>query len=260
MEFAERRAVLQFDPAEAALITPSPPVLSEPWPPRVVLCFFHEQLAALHATGQARLVGAFSAEMGGHGIYLTDPHGAGAVALFHPGVGAPAAVHHLERAIAGGARTVVVCGGAGALVGGLRLGQAVVPSGAVRDEGTSFHYAPPAAAVAVEPAVVCALTTLLAERSIPHVTGLTWTTDAPFRETPTAVATRREQGCLVVEMEAAALLAAAQFRRVRLGLLLYAADDLSGPAWHGRNWTTAEARAILLHLAIEATSRLDKPN
>jgi uridine phosphorylase len=70
------------------------------------------------------------------------------------------------------------------------------------------------------------------------------------------VAARREQGCLLVEMEASALLAAARFRGVRLGLMLYAGDDLSGQAWDLRNWTASEVRAELLPLAIEAVARV----
>jgi uridine phosphorylase len=48
----------------------------------------------------------------GHGIYLVNTDDGDPVIVFHPGVGAPAAVHHLERAIAGGARHIVVCGSA----------------------------------------------------------------------------------------------------------------------------------------------------
>ncbi|WP_158852044.1 nucleoside phosphorylase [Saccharothrix deserti] len=246
--------LLRFDPDVDALITPSAPELSEPWPERAVLCYFHEQIEALHERGIARLVGRFTEEMGGHGIYVVDD--GAPVVVFHPGVGAPAAVHHLERVIAGGVRDIVLCGSAGALVPGLVLGRAVVATGAIRDEGTSFHYAPPASAIDVDRDVVEALVGLLAERSVPHVTGLTWTTDAPFRETRASVKARRDQGCLVVEMEASALLAAARFRGVKLGLLLYAADDLSGPTWDSRDWTSSDARADLLTLAIEATARI----
>jgi uridine phosphorylase len=256
MVMAEDLPLLQFDPSGEALIAPTAPVLSEPWPQRVVLCYFHEQIAALHARGSARLVGRFSVEMGGHNIYIVDAGDGDRVVVFHPGVGAPAAVHHLERAVAAGVREIVVCGGAGALVPGLALGHAVIATGAIRDEGTSFHYASPAPRIEVDREVVGALTALLAERSVPYVAGLTWTTDAPFRETAASVAARRDQGCLTVEMEAAALLAAARFRGARLGLLLYAGDDLSGPTWDSRAWTTTDARADLLTLAIEATGRL----
>jgi purine-nucleoside phosphorylase len=44
------------------------------------------------------------------------------------------------------------------------------------------------------------------------VTGSTWTTDAPYRETPAAIARAEELGVLAVEMEAAALYAYAEAR------------------------------------------------
>nr|WP_063779403.1 nucleoside phosphorylase [Kibdelosporangium sp. MJ126-NF4]CEL22615.1 Uridine phosphorylase [Kibdelosporangium sp. MJ126-NF4]CTQ89757.1 Uridine phosphorylase (EC 2.4.2.3) [Kibdelosporangium sp. MJ126-NF4] len=246
--------LLQFDSSGAGMYSPSAPKLSEPWPERAVLCFFREQIAALHEQGAARKVGQFTVEMGGHDIYVTEDSAGERVAVFHPTVGAPSAVHHLERAIAAGVRNFVVCGGTGALVD-LAMGHVVVPSGAIRDEGTSFHYAPPGASIDTDPDVVDALVGLLAEQSVPHAVGLTWTTDAPFRETPAMVAARRDQGCLLVEMEASALLAAARFRGAKLGLLLYAGDDLSGRKWDLRNWTASDARAKLLPLAIEATGR-----
>ncbi|CAM3480537.1 nucleoside phosphorylase [Kibdelosporangium persicum] len=247
--------LLEFDPDGDGMYSPRPPRLSEPWPGRAVMCFFHEQIAALHEQGAARLAGHFSVEMGGHGIYVTEDSAGEPVALFHPTVGAPTAVHHLERVVAAGVRSIVVCGGTGALVP-LAVGHVVVPSGAIRDEGTSFHYAPPAPRIDTAPSVVSALTALLEEQSVPHAVGLSWTTDAPFRETPAMVAARRDQGCLVVDMEASALLAAARFRNVSLGLLLYAGDDLSGAEWDKRDWTASDARAKLLPLAIEATGRI----
>jgi len=258
--------LLDFDPAPGAVITPTAPRVSEPWPTAAVLCYFHEQIAALAGSPRrigrsaalahgARRIGRFSVEMGGHGIYAVDRPGDAPVAVFHPGVGAPAAVHALERAIAGGCRTFVLCGGAGALVP-MPLGGVVVPTGAVRDEGTSFHYAPPGAVVPVDPEAVATLASVVDDRSMPHATGLTWTTDAPFRETRARVAARRDTGCLTVEMEASALLAAAAFRGVRLAALLYAADDLSGAVWDSRNWTRCEVRGTLLSLAIESASAL----
>lgn len=65
------------------------------------------------------------------------------MAVFHPGVGAPIAVGFLEEVIAAGGRSFVAAGGAGALLPDLVLGHPVIVESAVRDEGTSFHYAAP---------------------------------------------------------------------------------------------------------------------
>ncbi|MFI0451493.1 nucleoside phosphorylase [Actinomadura sp. 6N118] len=166
------------------------------------------------------------------------------------------AVHHFEKAVAAGGRVFVACGGAGALQPDLDMGHVVVPDAAVRDEGTSYHYAPPAPTIHADPALVKAATGVLLDRGVPFTTGMTWTTDAPFRETKARVHARQQQGCVTVEMETAAFLAVAQFRGVKFCQYLYAGDDLSGRAWHHRNWTAAEARDELLQIAIETAAGL----
>src|SRR5450755_1949413 len=88
----------QFDPDPTALVVPRPPRTDQPFPARAVLCFFHEVLAERARDGRARRIGRFSVEVGGHDIYVIDTPD-GPVAAFHPGVGAPLAVHHLETAI-----------------------------------------------------------------------------------------------------------------------------------------------------------------
>lgn len=247
--------LMKFDANRDAMITPTPPALTEPLPERAVMCFFHEVIRDLPDSHGARQIGEFPRELGGHKIYRVM-HDEVPVAVFHPGVGAPLAVQHFEKAIAAGGRSFVACGGAGAIRPGLALGHIVVPDAAVRDEGTSFHYAAPARVVQVDPALVDTAVAVLAEHGIPQATGLTWTTDASFRETPDRVRARRQEGCITVEMEAAAFLAAAQFRDVKFCQYLYAGDDLSGSAWDHRGWTTATVRAELVHLAIAAATRL----
>jgi uridine phosphorylase len=139
------------------------------------------------------------------------------------------------------------------LDGAIGLGHVVVPATAVRDEGTSYHYLPPSREVAASPAAVQAIEQALQKHHVPYVVGKTWTTDAIYRETPTRIARRRAEGCHVVEMEAAAFFAVAQFRGVRFGQLLYGGDDLTGDSWDGRNWQKESGtRARLFQLAVEA--------
>jgi uridine phosphorylase len=83
----------------------------------------------------------------------------------------------------------------------------------VRDEGTSYHYLPPADFSACDHALIEVALDALARTSHPVEVGATWTTDAPFRETATAVEKARETGLLAVEMEAAALYAFASARQ-----------------------------------------------
>ena len=98
-----------------------------------------------------------------------------------------------------------------------------------------------------------ALIRVLENRAIPFQTGKTWTTDAPYRETPKKMAKRIEDGCLTVEMESAGMMAVAQFRDVIFGQVIYGGDDLSGINWDNRGWQSRnEIRENLFWLCADA--------
>jgi uridine phosphorylase len=98
---------------------------------------------------------------------------------------------------------------------------------------------------------------VLQDKQIPYLTGKTWTTDAPYRETRSKIKARREEGCIAVEMEAAGLMAVAKFRDVAFGQILYAGDDLSGEKWDNRGWQSkSEIRYQMFWIAAEACLRL----
>jgi uridine phosphorylase len=159
----------------------------------------------------------------------------------------------LEELVALGCNNIAACGGAGTLDAALAAGHVVVPVAAVRDEGTSYHYLPPSREVAADPAGVAAARRVLQRRGQAYVEGKTWTTDAFFRETPARIRRRRDEGCIVVEMEAAAFFAVARFRGVHFAQLLYAGDDVSGSEWNARDWTTHSIRDTLFWLAVETS-------
>jgi uridine phosphorylase len=249
--------ILEFDPSPLAMIEPSahfcaPERAEVDMPERAVLCFFADVVARVAEQEDARRVVSLVSEHGRHTVWELEREGR-RVAFLQPGVGAPLAGVFFEEVIDYGVRAAVACGGAGALVPDLALGHPVVVSGALRDEGTSFHYLPPSRTVEADPAVVAAIETMLTAAGVPFSVGRTWTTDAPYRETPARVAARRREGCITVEMEAAALLAVAQWRGVRFGQLVYAADALHGEEWDHRDWTGAvDARERLFWLAVSA--------
>ena len=248
--------ILEFDPSTSSLIEPSTIMSPEDDAPQsVVLCFFQEVIAkvvASHAVAERK---PFRAEHGAHPFWELEWNGQ-RFGLFHPGVGAPLAATFLEEAIARGCRSFVACGGAGALVPELTMGHVVVPTSAIRDEGTSYHYLPPGRSVGATPAAIEAIQATLESNGVPYVSGPTWTTDAPYRETRDRMRRRVEEGCLTVEMEAAAFFAIATFRGVRFGQLLYAGDDLSGEAWDDRGWLGhTDGRERLFWLAAEAVMR-----
>ena len=150
--------------------------------------------------------------------------------VVHPGVCALACRAAGLRSSPLGSRKFIACGGAGVLDREIAVGHIIVPVSAVRDEGTSYHYLPPAREVEASPAG-SQPSSARCRRGVPYVLGKTWTTDAIFRETPAKVQLRRAEGCLTVEMEAAAFFAVAQFRGVTFAQMLYGGDDVSGAEW-----------------------------
>jgi uridine phosphorylase len=244
--------ILEFDPAPEALIEPSRLVTPTNAPAHCVICFFSEVLKKLEQRPDAKILFQDHWEDGVHTIYEIDVDGR-RLAVVPPGVGGPMAAGMLEAAIALGCRAFVVCGGAGVLNREIAVGHLVVPTSAVRDEGTSYHYLAPSREAAASPEAIAVIETVLRARGVPYITGKTWTTDATYRETREKVKMRRDEGCVTVEMEAASLFAVARFRNVTLGQILYGGDDVSGEEWDSRGWSTRmDVRERLFWLAAEA--------
>jgi len=127
-------------------------------------------------------------------------------------VGAPFAVLVAEQLFASGCRLLISITSAGQIT---EIGPPpyfVAIDRALRDEGTSYHYLPPGEFADADPALIARAEEAVRAASLPIYRGPTWTTDAPFRETPAAIAAARARGALAVEMEAAALYAFAAAR------------------------------------------------
>ncbi len=173
-------------------------------------------------------------------------------------VGAPFAVLVAEQLTVSGADLVISITSAGQLTPVAEPPYFVLIDRALRDEGTSAHYQPTATWSQLSPHLDTALTEVLTATAQTVRRGPSWTTDAPYRETPAKVAARRAEGCLTVEMEAAALFAVAHFRGVPLGQVLYAGDSLAAQEWDHRSWQTAGAvRRELFDVAVDAVLALE---
>lgn len=246
----------EHDATVPAFIEPSEQIGRRDVPEACVVTFFGDVVDRLVEHRGARVLVENRWEDGPHPL-LEIEHEGQRLAVLRSGVGAPLAGALLEEVIAAGCRSFVACGGAGSLHADLTLGHVVVVSAALRDEGTSFHYLPPSRRVEADADARRVLEAVLAERGVPFVSGPTWTTDAPYRETPGKVAARRDEGCLTVEMEAAALIAVARFRGVRLAQVVYCGDDLSGSTWDHRSWQSrADVREDLFDLSATAALAL----
>lgn len=151
-------------------------------------------------------------------------------------VGCPACAGNLDLFHAMGIHKVMFCGGGGVLDKNIEVGQILVVDGAIRDEGFSYHYIEPSRYIYADPEVTKTITEYLDRNSISYLRGLTWTTDAIFRETKDKVALRKAEGAKIVEMEQAGCLAVARFRGFAYGALIYGGDDLSSESWDQRGW------------------------
>lgn len=253
--------ILEFDPNPQAVLQPNE--ILKPMndmPEACVMCFFQDVIRTV--CKEASEIYKLGSEIGTNLVYRLevtpkDTDKTGSIAVIHPGVGAPLAAAFLEEMIALGCRKFIACGGAGVLDREIAVGHVIIPDTAVRDEGTSYHYLPPAREANASPDAVEAIKAALDAHNIPYALGKTWTTDAIYRETRDKIARRRAEGCVTVEMEAAAFFAVAQFRGVSFGQILYGGDDISGDVWDSRNWHRQEStRERLFWLAAEAALRL----
>lgn len=128
-------------------------------------------------------------------------------------VGASFAVLVAEEMFASGCQLLISVTSSGQITPKGQPPYFILIEQALRDEGTSYHYLPPSDYAAIDPAWLDLLDGVFASLSVPVYRGATWTTDAPFRETATAIQQARVAGILAVEMEAAALYAFAQARQ-----------------------------------------------
>jgi uridine phosphorylase len=127
-------------------------------------------------------------------------------------VGAAFAVLIAEELFASGCRLLISMTSAGQIMPRQAPPYFIVIDRALRDEGASYHYLPPSDYSEAEPRLVQLAGEALTAAGVSVAVGATWTTDAPFRETPEAIDAALHVGVLAVEMEAAALYAFAKAR------------------------------------------------
>ncbi|EFK06666.1 phosphorylase family protein [delta proteobacterium NaphS2] len=164
-------------------------------------------------------------------LYRTGEEKEASVTLAGPFIGAPLAAMGMEKLVAMGARRFLVLGWCGSIQPFLEIGDLVIPTHAVSEEGTSQHYPTASKNPASDATLVRILETSLEERKTPFTKGPIWTTDAIYRETPEKVKAYQQQNILAVEMEISALLAVSSFRAVPMAALLVVSDELSSLKW-----------------------------
>lgn len=163
-------------------------------------------------------------------------------------VGAPFAVLVAEQLFASGCRLLVSLTSAGQIIPVGEPPYFVVIDRALRDEGTSYHYAPPAEFAEADPRLIAIAAGALREAGLQAFVGASWTTDAPFREIAAAIEWARSKGALAVEMEAAALYAFARAAGAAVLCLAHVTNTMgqAGQDFEkGKANGTADALAVL---------------
>jgi len=163
-------------------------------------------------------------------------------------VGAPFAVLIAEQLFASGCRLLLSVTSAGQITPSGRPPYFVIIDRALRDEGTSYHYAPPSEYGEADAALVAAAVAALNGTKQSVMVGSSWSTDAPFRETADAIAAARSKGVLAVEMEAAALYAFARATGVAVLCLAHVTNTMGQTERDfekGEADGTADALAVL---------------
>ena len=97
-------------------------------------------------------------------------------------------------------------GSCGVLDQSIQADKIIIPSSALRDEGTSYHYAPASDEVSYDETLLLTMENALNKSGIEHIRTKAWTTDAFYRETAAKVKRRLEAGAKVVDMEASAIM------------------------------------------------------
>ncbi len=158
------------------------------------------------------------------------------VAVTKARLGAPACVCAFEKCISMGAGRIITLGNCGVLDQKVKDCSIIIPTAAIRDEGTSYHYMPSSDMADVNLLYRNEFKSLLDTHGYSYTEGVTWTTDAFYRETPKKIASRKEMGAVCVDMECSAIAAMCAFRNTEHFHYFYAADNLDSHTWEPRSF------------------------
>ena len=230
----------EFDDNRQAIINPQD--LHQPiegFPKVVISCFSRVTFARLLENYDHEVIARTSManfEVVVYGITIGDQQ----IAVFNAPVGAASCVGIIEDLIQFGMEKLVLFGTCGVLDEDIKETSIIIPSHALRDEGTSFHYVEASDEIAVNVGVLDRFRSYLNERQISHKEGKVWTTDGIYRETSAKLKVRKAAGAICVDMECSAVAALAAYRGFELCHFFYAADHLSEEKWDIRTLSSHE--------------------
>ena len=250
----------EFDPNKLAVINPRDLLQPIEGMPKVaVTCYAKETFERMLGGFEAEQIAATSTANGIIPVYKVIYKGV-ELALFMMDVGAPASAAMMEDIYQLGAEKIIIFGTCGVLEKSIDDCAIIIPNSAMRDEGTSYHYAPASDEIPVNEKYISVFTGMLDELQIKYTVGKTWTTDAIYRETADKIKRRKAQGCICVDMECSADAAVAQFRGKDLVQFFYAADNLDAEEWDVRSLSNSaklEEKDRIATIALELAVRIN---
>ena len=225
----------QFDPAVRAVINPD--YIHKPiddFPETIVSIFSHNLFDFMVEALDGIQIAETHDVDGVWPVYEVTFKGK-RLAFYKARLGAPACVGSFEDVLAFGGKRIILLGNCGVLDRNVEDCGIIIPTEAIRDEGTSYHYAPAADTIPVNRKYIPEFVSVLEEFGYPYVTGTTWTTDGFYRETRDKVDSRKKMGAVCVEMECAAMQALCDFRGAEFFQFFYAGDNLDHSDWDPRS-------------------------
>ena len=246
--------ILEFDDNPQAVIMPNHEGLDLQLPKKCIYAFLEEEIDRYAQEVEADCVGEFVSATKTYPVYVMSYKGE-EVCLAQAPVGSAPAAQFMDWLIGYGVEQIISTGTCGVLAD-IEENAFLVPVRALRDEGTSYHYAAPSRYMEMQIEAISVIEQVLEQLGIPYEEVMTWSTDGFYRETAEKVAYRKEEGCVVVEMECAALAAVAQLRGAVWGELLFTADSLADlDNYDQRDWG-AEAFDKALGICLEIVSHM----
>lgn len=248
--------ILEYDDNQFSVLMPNHEKLNLKLPKKAVFAFLGSHIDEYASKNDCEIIAEFESATKVYPIYITHYKGQ-AVCLCQAPVGSAPATQILDWLISYGVQEVISAGSCGALVD-IPENTFLVPTKALRDEGTSYHYLMPSRFIELNPLALKAIELTLKERNYSYIECITWTTDGFFRETKDKVEYRRDEGCSVVEMECSSLAACSQFRNIIFGQILFTADTLADIHHYDQRGWGGDSFEIALSLCLDAVINLDQ--
>jgi len=251
----------QFDSNKVAVLNPNVFQSKVYGFPKTAMSIFDKELISdIEKNYNVQQIATIKSMTKDYPVYKIDVNGTD-IAFYQTPVGAAAAVGSFEEMIEMGTENLLLVGCCGCLDSAIEDYSIIIPTAALRDEGTSYHYMPASDEVEIDSKCVNIIEDFIKSKNISYHKGKTWTTDALYRETKDKVEMRRKQGAITVDMECSAMAAVAKFRGVNFGQMFYAADNLGAEEYDARSLAIKELnddKKKIVPLALECAVELDR--